>query len=347
MSINKIKTKRLYMKQLIGISVGSQNCTIGVLKNNNVDIILSESSNRGIPNLVAFLDKERQYGDHAFSSVKSNYHRTISYPNRYLGLHGDWPFLTEEAKYATCQPSVDENGKVGFWIHYKDENEFYYPESIMGIYFDKLKQNWKKAGYETKEVVVSVPDYFSIYERKAMIDALTIADLSCSSLINESSAIALNYGLFRRAQFDDTKPRIVGFIDFGHADASIFFASFTKNHQKVISVTSERFCGAREFDHLIMEKMSEVFKKKYGLDPITSPKCRIRMVDAISKTRKILTSNKEAALSIESLMEDEDLHYNLTRDEFEKIIEPVLNTFRNLLLTAIQNAMAEGSKNCP
>jgi heat shock protein 4 len=191
--------------------------------------------------------------------------------------------------------------------------------------------------------VVSVPDYFTIHERKAMIDALSIADLSCSSLINESSAIALNYGLFRRAQFDDTKPRIVGFIDFGHADSCIFFGSFTKNNQKVISVTSERFCGAREFDYLIMEQMSALFKKKYGCDPITSPKCRIRMLEAIMKTRKILTANKEANLSIESLMEDEDLSYNLTRDEFEKIIEPVLNKFRNLLLNAIQNAVSEGS----
>jgi heat shock protein 4 len=332
------------MKQLIGISVGSQNCTIGVLKNNNVDIILSESSNRGIPTLVSFSEREREYGDSAFATIKSNFHRTISYPNRYLGLHGTWPFLTEEAKYATCQPAVDDNGKAGFWINYKNENEFIYPEMIMGIYFDKLKQNWIRAGYETKEVVVSVPDYFTVHERKAMIDALTIADLTCSSLLNESSAIALNYGLFRRTQFDDTKPRIVGFIDFGHADSCIFFGSFTKNHQKVISVTSERFCGAREFDYLIMEKLSEHFKKQFGCDPMASPKCRIRMIDAITKARKILSANKEAQISVESLMEDEDLLYMLTREEFEKIIEPVLNKFRNLMLKAIETAMAEGSK---
>jgi molecular chaperone DnaK (HSP70) len=330
------------MKQLIGISVGSLNSTIGVLKNNNVDIILSESSNRGIPTVASYSDRDRLYGDGANATIKGNYKRSIAYPNRYVGMLGDSPYIAEEAKYASCQPSVDNNNKVGFEIEYKGEKEFYYPESIMGLYFDKLKQNWRNAGYDTKDVVVTVPDYYSAHERKAMIEALTIADLNCTSLINESSSIALTYGMFRRGQFDDTKPRIVGFVDIGHSSGSVFFASFTKNHQKVISVTSERFCGSREFDYLIMEQMSNLFKQKYGTNPMTNPKCRMRMIDAIMKTRKILTSNKEANLSVECLIDDDDLNYNLTRDEFEKIIEPVLTKIRNLFTNALNNAIAEG-----
>jgi molecular chaperone DnaK (HSP70) len=260
-------------------------------------------------------------------------------------MHGDWPFLAEEAKYSTCVPSVDNNKRVGFEIDYKGERDFYYPEQVMGVYFDKLKQNWIKAGYDTRDVVVSVPDYFSAHERKAMIDAIAIADLNCTSLVSESTAIALNYGLFRRAQFDDTKPRIVAFVDIGHATGSVFFASFTKNHQKVISVTHERFCGAREFDYLIMEHVSNVFKQKYGSNPMNNPKCRMRLIDAIMKTRKILTSNREAPLNVECLIDDDDLNYMLTRDEFEKIIEPVLNKMRNLFVTSITNAASEGKFN--
>jgi molecular chaperone DnaK (HSP70) len=335
------------MKQLIGISVGSLNSTIGVLKNNNVDIILSESSNRGIPTISSYSDRDRLYGDGANATIKGNFKRSVSYPNRYLGMQGDSTYLAEEAKYASCQPSVDNKNKVGFEIDYKGEKDFYYPESVMGLYFDKLKQNWKRAGYETKDVVVTVPDYFSAHERKAMIEALTIADLNCTSLINESSAISLNYGMFRRAQFDDTKPRIVGFVDIGHASGCVFFASFTKNHQKVISVSSERFCGAREFDYLIMEQMSNLFKQKYGSNPMNNPKCRMRMIDAIMKTRKILTANREAGLNVECLMDDEDLHYNLTREEFEKIIEPVLNKIKNLFTSALNNALAEAKFQLP
>jgi heat shock protein 4 len=329
---------------MIGISLGSQNTVVGVLKNSNVEIILSETSSRGVPTISSFSDRQRLYGDQALSTIKSNFNRTVSNPNRWLGMQADWTFLKEESKFSTLQPTVDKHNKVGFEITYKGEQDIYYPENVMGLFFNKLKQNWKKAGHDTRDVVVSVPDYFSAYERKAMVDSLAIADLNCINLVNESSAIALNYGLFRRNQFDENKPRIVAFVDMGQSKTTISFASFTKNFQKVISVTSERFLGAREFDYLLMEHFSNLFKKKYGCNPMNSAKCRLRLIDAIAKTRKILTANKEASLSVESLMEDEDLNHLLTREEFEKIISPVLEKFRILLKNSLANVINEASK---
>lgn len=331
------------MRHVIGISVGSQNTVVGVLKNASVDIILSETSNRCVPTLVAFNERDRSFGDAAFSTIKSNYLRTISYPNRYLGLRSDSPFLEEESKYATALPSVDSNGKVLFEIDYKGEKESVYPEAAMGIFFDKLKQNWQGAGYDTKDIVVSVPDYFTVAERKAMIEAINIADLNCTALINESSAVALAYGFFKRSQFEADKPRIVGFIDMGQSKTTISYVSFTKANQKVLSVTSERFCGAREFDLDLAKFFSDVFKKKYGTEPIKSNKIKLRMMDAICKIRKILTVNKEATISIESLMDDEDLSHLLTREEFEKIVAPTIENFRKVLKKSIQNLQHDAS----
>ncbi len=304
------------MRHVIGISVGSQNTVIGVLKNASVDIILSETSNRCVPTMVAFNERDRSFGDAAFSTIKSNYLRTISYPNRYLAMRADSPFYEEEAKFATAMPSVDSNGKVLFEVNYKNEKETLYPEAAMGIFFDKLKQNWLSSGYDTKDIVVSVPDYFSVSERKAMIEAINIADLNCTALLNESSAVALTYGFFKRGQFEAEKPKIVAFIDMGQSKTTISFSSFTKTNQKVLSVTSERFCGAREFDLNLAKFFSDIFYKKYGSEPIKSNKIKLRMMDAIAKTRKILTVNKEATLSIESLMDDEDLSHALSREEF-------------------------------
>jgi heat shock protein 4 len=332
------------MKQMIGISVGSLNTVIGVLKNNNVDIILSETSSRTVPTLSAFSDRERLSGDSAMSIIKSNYLRTINYPRNYLGIQADWPYLKEETKFATAQPVIDHHNKVAFEITYKGEQEVVYPEAAMGLFFNKLKKNWLKEGYETNEVVVGVPDYYTTHERKAMIDALSIANLSCTSLVNESSCIVLNYGLFRRTQFDEKNPRIVAFVDMGQSKTSIVFGSFTKNLSKVISVTSDRFCGARDLDYYLMLHFSKVFEKKYGCDPSSSVKTRLRMMEAISKTRKILSGNREATLSIESLMEDEDLNYNLTREELESIVSPVLEKYRELIKISLEKAVIEGSK---
>jgi molecular chaperone DnaK (HSP70) len=44
------------------------------------------------------------------------------------------------------------------------------------------------------------------------------------------------------------------------------------------------------------------------------------MLDGIEKMRKLLTSNKEADLNCESLMEDEDFHRTFKREELEELI---------------------------
>ena len=329
-------------KQLIGICIGSQGSVIGTLKDKVVDVILSETSNREVPTVVSFGDRERNFGDASVSTGKKNFKRTILYPNRWLGIQKDWPFIAEETKYSNIKPTIDKTNKVGFDIVYKGQKDFYSAESLMGLYFTKLKKNWLRDGIDTKEVVVSVPDYYTSHERKAMLEALEIADLQCTALVNESSAISLAYGLLRLRDFDDTKPRTVAFVDMGHAKTTIFFGTFTKKKMKVVTSVSERFCGAREFDYIIAEHVSKQFEAKYGENPMTAPKCKLRLMDAVAKIRKMLTVNKDGTISVDSLMDGEDLDYHLTKDEFESLIQPVITKFEALCKRALKKAKEEG-----
>ena len=328
-------------KQLIGISIGSQGSVIGTLKGKIVDVILSDSSNREVPTVVAYGDRERTFGDAALSTAKSNFKRTVISPNRWLGLQRDWPFIEEEAKYANIKPTFDSHNKVGFEIMYKGEKKIYTSESLMGLYFEKLKKNWHREGIDTKEVVVSIPDYCTVHERKAMLEALQIADLNCTALINESSAISLAYGLLRLREFDEKKPRVVGFVDMGQAKTTVFFGTFTQKLMKVVSVSSERFCGAREFDYIIAEHVAKDFEAKYEQNPMKNQKCKLRLLDAVAKIRKMLTVNKEGTISVDSLMDGEDLVYHLTKDEFEKLIQPVMDKFTNLCKVALEKLKTE------
>ena len=50
---------------------------------------------------------------------RSNFKRTIIYPNRWLGFQKDWPFIEEESKYGYIRPTEDKTGKIGFQIKYE------------------------------------------------------------------------------------------------------------------------------------------------------------------------------------------------------------------------------------
>jgi hypothetical protein len=71
------------------------------------------------------MERERSFGDSAFSTIKSNFNKTVVYPNRWLGIQPEWPMVKEEANYATCQPQIDKNNKIGFEINYKNEVDTY------------------------------------------------------------------------------------------------------------------------------------------------------------------------------------------------------------------------------
>ena len=62
------------------------------------------------------------------------------------------------------------------------------------------------------------------------------------------------------------------------------------------------------------------------------------MLDAIEKARKVLSSVPETQINIEYLMNEEDLVRNLSRVEFEKVIEPFIGRFKNLIALTLKSS---------
>ena len=209
------------------------------------------------------------------------------------------------------------------------------PEQVMAFYLRRAKTYFEKSDMHSKEMVLSVPSYASNAERQAMLDAAEIAGIKCVKLINESTAICLNYGFFRKNDLVADKPRNVCFVDFGHSKLTVTYASFKPGKTKIISSHSERNLGARQIDLSLFELFGGEFAAKYGCDPRKSVKPRLRMLDVIEKTRKLLTSNKEADCNCESLMEDEDFHKHFKREELEELIAPFLERFRKALVNSL------------
>ena len=107
---------------------------------------------------------------------------------------------------------------------------------------------YENSGILSKDIVISVPSYYSNSERQAVLDAAEIADLKCIRLVNESTAIALAYGFFRKADLTDKEPRYVAFVDFGHSKLTVTIASFLKGKTRILIHNSDRNLGARNMD---------------------------------------------------------------------------------------------------
>jgi molecular chaperone DnaK (HSP70) len=152
-----------------------------------------------------------------------------------MGLNTDCvDQIKEEEKFITYKIIPLENKKVGFEITIRGVTQVLTPEQIMAYYFKKVMKFYENSNILSKELVISVPTYYSNAERQSVLDAAEIAGLKVLRLINESTATALNYGFFRKPDLHDKDPRIVAFVDLGHSKLTVTIASFLKTKMKII-----------------------------------------------------------------------------------------------------------------
>ena len=98
--------------------------------------------------------------------------------------------------------------------------------------------------------------------------ACEIASLNCLKVANETTAIALSYGIFKSAKklFSETEKTYVMFVDLGYTTYSVTVVEFMQEHMKVLSTVVENGLGGRDYDKAVVEILVEQFKAKTKLD---------------------------------------------------------------------------------
>ena len=178
-------------------------------------------------------------------------------------------------------------------------------------------------GCPVTDVVFSVPPYFTDAERHAMLDAANIAGLNCLRLMNDTTAAALSYGIYKTDMPTD-KETNVAFVDCGAMDTTISIVSFVKGKLTVKATTCDRHFGGRDFDMILAKHFAAEWKEKHGIDALTNKKAMYRLLVAAEKTKKVLSANPQAPINIECFMDDIDVKGMMDRDEMLKVAEPFL-----------------------
>lgn len=156
--------------------------------------------------------------------------------------------LKEEETFLTCKTVPLQNKKIGLEVEVHNEKMVLTPEQIMATYLKKIHKFYENSGIQSKDIVISVPSYYTNVERQAMLDACQIAELNPIRLINDCTASALAYGFFRKPELDEKNARNVVFVDLGHSKCTVSVVSFTSKKMKVLAHTSDRNFGGRKMD---------------------------------------------------------------------------------------------------
>ncbi|CEM11904.1 unnamed protein product [Vitrella brassicaformis CCMP3155] len=321
---------------VVGIDIGTSACCIAALKSGAVHIVRNEISERLTPSVVGYTDQERLVGDVAVAQIKSNFKNTCRNIKLVLGRCNDDPDIAREKQFELAEIVPTDDGLVGFKVNYKGEERVFTASRVLAALLNRLREIAERdAGTAVRDVVIGIPGWYTDMQRRAVMDAAEIAGLHVLRVFNEHTATALDYGIYRSNTFSESEPSNVAFVCMGHGITYVTVAEYVKGQVKILSEASDRQLGGRDLDHIIVEHFAAEFKKKTGMDIMGSKKARLKMEDAATKTKKILSANQEAPFNVECVMEEEDIHGLLKRGDLEKLCEPLIPRLQQVMERAL------------
>ncbi|XP_009467011.1 PREDICTED: heat shock 70 kDa protein 4L isoform X2 [Nipponia nippon] len=233
------------------------------------------------------------------------------------------------------------NGSIGVKVRYLDEERLFAIEQITGMLLAKLKETSESALKKpVADCVISVPSFFTDAERRSVMAAAQIAGLNCLKLMNETTAVALAYGIYKQdLPALEEKPRNVVFVDMGHSAYQVSICAFNKGKLKVLATTFDPFVGGRNFDEALVDYFSEEFRTKYKLNVKENPRALLRLYQECEKLKKLMSANaSDLPLNIECFMNDLDVSSKMNRAQFEQLCAALLSRVEPPLRAAMDQA---------
>ncbi|PUZ64281.1 hypothetical protein GQ55_3G131500 [Panicum hallii var. hallii] len=323
---------------VVGFDLGNESCIVAVARQRGIDVVLNEESKRETPAIVCFGDKQRFIGTAGAASSTMNPKNSISQIKRLLGRKFSDPELQSDLASFPFRVTEGPDEFPLVHVRFLGEERTFTPTQLLAMVLSNLKGiaegNLKAA---VVDCCIGIPVYFSDLQRRAVLDAATIAGLRPLRLFHETTATALAYGIYK-TDLPEHDQLNVAFVDVGHASMQVSIVGYKKGQLKMLSHAYDRSLGGRDFDEALFKHFAAKFKEEYKIDVYQNARACLRLRVACEKLKKVLSANPEAPLNIECLMDEKDVRGFIKREEFEQISAPVLERVKGPLEKALAEA---------
>ncbi|QDU09555.1 molecular chaperone DnaK [Gimesia aquarii] len=325
-------------EKIIGIDLGTTNSVVSIMEGGEAKVIPNLEGNRITPSVVAFTDKgETLVGEPAKRQAVTNPKNTVYSVKRFMGRrHNEVQSEEKIVPYKIIGGPED-------YVKIEAGSKTYTPPEISASILRKLKEAAESyLGHKVNKAVVTVPAYFNDAQRQATKDAGQISGLEVSRIINEPTAAALAYGLEKK---NDEK--IVVF-DFGGGTFDVSVLEVGDEIIETLSTNGDGHLGGDDFDEELINHIADAFKKEQGIDLRDDAMALQRLREAAEKAKKELSSSQSTDINLPFITADSSgakhLQMAITRSEFEKLIDPLVERCRKPVEQAMKDAGLDSSQ---
>lgn len=326
---------------VVGFDVGFLNCYVAVARAGGIETVANEYSDRCTPACVSFGPRNRSIGAAAKSQVVTNCKNTVQGFKKFHGRAFSDPYVQSLKENMVYDIAQMPTGTTGIKVMYMEEEKVFSIEQVTAMLLTKLKETAENALKKpVADCVVSVPCYYTDAERRSVVDAAQIAGLNCLRLMNETTAVALAYGIYKQdLPAPEEKARNVVFVDLGHSGYQTSVCAFNKGKLKVLATACDPLLGGKDFDEVLVKHFCEEFGKKYKLDVKSKPRALVRLYQECEKLKKLMSANSsDLPLNIECFMNDIDVTGKMNRAQFEEMCADILARVEPPLQSLLEQA---------
>ena len=286
----------------IGIDLGTTNSLAAYWTDDGATLIPNVLDEYLTPSVVSVEENgEILVGRIAKERLITHPHFTVSTFKRFMGT---------EKKYQLGMYTFSSEELSSFVIKsLKQDAEAYLNEPVTGA-------------------VISVPAYFNDAQRKATKRAAEIAGLKVERLISEPTAAAIAYGLYQEA----AETKFLGF-DLGGGTFDVSILELFEGVMDVKSIAGDNYLGGEDFTKSLMS----FFLESHQLD-FDSLDSKTQSLIYTQAERCKLTLCDEPSASMRVTIHNETYETHINRNEFEKIVTPLLLRLRYPIERALRDA---------
>ncbi|AWG42655.1 heat-shock protein Hsp70 [Candidatus Borreliella tachyglossi] len=291
------------MKRWIGIDLGTTN-TVATYFDTNSRVILNDRGERITPSVVSFTDSGVIIGSAAKHQMLVNPDKTF----------------------------YNFKVNIGTGISYKVGSRSYRAEDIASYLLLNIKKNAEKfLETEVRDVVITVPAYFSEVQRRGVVEAASLAGLDCREILNEPTAAALYYA------FEKQIDGLFLVYDLGGGTFDVTLLENQNDTYTVLSIKGENKLGGNDFNHVIEKHVLSNFKIEYIDIDLEDIVLLEQIRERIEEAKKNLSIMDEVNIVL-PFLDGKHLNYTLRRDDFNFMIREFIDKTINLTNECITDA---------
>jgi molecular chaperone DnaK len=302
---------------ILGIDLGTTNTCAAVIKKGKPIFVKTSNDTDTflLPSVVTYVDKnEFIVGHEAVEQYTLFPGSTIRSVKSFMGTNQDISL---------------RNQKTG-------ETELFTPVEISAQILAKIKRLAEKQFNEAiEQAVITVPAYFNDKARKDTIKAGELAGLEVVRIVNEPTAAALSYGV----QNKKLKNKYIMVYDLGGGTFDTSIIEINDDIVEVIASDGDRALGGDNFDYALFSRLYAMVDNISDGPNVKNIETMAVLLRETEQAKKKLSSAAKYKIDIRAF----DFSETLYREDFEKIIRPLLNKTLSHCRTVIEKSMLKTS----